>query len=154
MLLVALLIGAQAVPSDRLSVFKPFVGACWRTEFSPTVVDTHCFETLYDGAHVRDRHQVRDGGKTIYAGETVYSADRSDIVFTYINSLGGVGHGTARANGDAIEFVGTMRASPDQAQQPIDSEWHMLSPDSYDVRSLTKAGSTPPDKPLVFTRIK
>ncbi len=154
MLLLALVTAAQAAPSDRLSAFRPLLGACWRAEFSATVTDTHCFEAVYGGAHVRDRHEVRDGGKSIYAGETVYSADGGDLVFTYFNSLGGVGQGKVRPVGDTIDFTGVMRASPDKAQEAIDSEWRVVGEDRYEVRSLPKPGASPTNKPVVFTRIK
>ena len=78
MMLLALVAAAQAASPDRLAILAPLVGGCWRAEFSATVADTHCFEAVYNGAHVRDRHEVRDGGKTVYAGETVYSADGPD----------------------------------------------------------------------------
>ena len=45
-MLLGFLIAAQAATSAAadLSAFKPFVGACWRTEFSASINDTHCFE--------------------------------------------------------------------------------------------------------------
>lgn len=110
-------VAAVAPPAD-LAPFGPFVGSCWRADLSATVQDMHCFEALYGGAHVRDRHEVRDNGKTIYAGETIYSGDGSRLVFTYINSLGGVGHGTARADKIKLRFIGHMRASPTDASRP------------------------------------
>lgn len=155
MLVLALLAAAEAAPANRLSMFTPFVGSCWRSHFSATVEDTHCFEPMYGGAHVRDRHEVQENGKTIYAGETIYSADGPDLVFTYVNSLGGVGQGTFRpGTGTTIRFAGKMRASPDRAQQPIDSEWRLLGDDRYEVRSLVKDPSGTVDKPLIFTRVK
>ena len=36
--------------------------------------DTHCFDAVYGGQHVRDRHEVT-GGAGVYRGETLYSAD-------------------------------------------------------------------------------
>src|SRR3954468_11937136 len=94
-MLLALLIAAQAVEASAatLAPFKPFVGSCWRASFSATTTDTHCFEAMYGGAHIRDRHEVKEKGKTVYAGETIYSVDGPDLVFTYVNSLGGVGIG-------------------------------------------------------------
>jgi hypothetical protein len=90
-MLLGLILAAQsaASPVADLSAFKPFVGACWRAEFSATINDTHCFEAMYGGAHVRDRHEVKSDGKIVYAGETIYSADGPNLVFTYVNSLGG-----------------------------------------------------------------
>ena len=153
-MLLAFILASQASPAvANLSAFKPFVGACWRTEFSATVSDTHCFEAMYGGAHVRDRHEVKSDGKTVYAGETIYSADGPDLVFTYVNSLGGVGVGKVGTTNAVLGFTGSMRASPDKAQEPIDSEWRLVDADHYEVRNLGGAKSGPPDKPLVFTRV-
>jgi hypothetical protein len=155
-MLLALLIAAQATPASAdLSPFKPFLGACWRAEFSPTVHDTHCFEALYDGAHVRDRHEVQEKGKTVYAGETTYSQDGSETVFVYINSLGGLGEGRVHRTGTRLSFTGLMRASPsERARQPIDSEWRIIDADHYEVRSLVKSPSTGKNPVLIFTRVK
>ena len=153
MIALALLAAAPSSQSADLSPFNPFVGACWRADFTATVHDTHCFEQLYGGAHVRDRHEVRDNGKTVYAGETIYSADGDSLVFTYVNSLGGVGHGAARAGGGKLRFSGSMRGSPADAPQPIDSEWRVIDADHYEVRSLVPSKSSQAGKPLVFTRV-
>jgi hypothetical protein len=155
-MLVGLLMAAQAASAStsNLAPFAPFLGACWRAEFSATVTDTHCFEPLYDGAHVRDRHEVKDGGKTVYAGETTYSAVGSDIVFVYLNSLGGFGQGKVRGGGTALSFTGNMRASPDKPPQPIESEWRILDANHYQVRSLVKSGLRGGNPTLTFTRVK
>jgi|KBSSwiStaDraftv2_1062776.scaffolds.fasta_scaffold21982_2 hypothetical protein len=154
MIAVVFLLASQAIaePAD-LSPFKPFLGACWRADFSPTVHDTHCFEAMYGGAHVRDRHEVQDGSKTIYAGETIYSADGPDLVFAYYNSLGGVGLGKVGSTERALGFTGSMRAAPNKPEQEIDSEWRLIDADHYEVRSLVPTKSGQPDKPLVFTRV-
>jgi hypothetical protein len=155
-MLLALLIAAQSAAGQApdLSLFKPFLGACWRAEFSATVHDTHCFEGLYGGSHVRDRHEVQDNGKTIYAGETTYSADGPDVVFIYVNSLGGIGRGKVKSQAQTLRFTGEMRASPDKAQQPIDSEWRVLDADHYEVRSLVNSPSTGSPEARTFTRVK
>ena len=155
-MLLALLIAAEVTgaPTANLSAFKPFVGSCWSAEFSATVSDTHCFEELYGGAHIRDRHEVQDGAKTIYAGETTYSGDGPALVFIYLNSLGGIGRGEVRRDGATLRFTGTMRGSPDKAQQPIDSEWKIVDVDHYQVRSLVKSPSTGSNPTLTFARVK
>lgn len=154
-MLLSLLLAAQATApaTASLSAFKPFVGACWRAEFSSIVNDTHCFEAMYGGAHVRDRHEVKENGKTVYAGETIYSVDGQNLVFTYVNSLGGVGLGKVVAGNSVLGFSGSMRPSPDRAQEPINSEWRLIDGDHYEVRSLVVTKSGQPDKPLVFTRV-
>jgi len=151
---IALLLASQAVPQPAsLSPFKPFLGSCWRTDVSATVRDVHCFEAMYGGAHVRDRHEVKEGGKTVYAGETIYSADGPDLVFTYYNSLGGLGLGKVGSTEKMLGFTGSMRASPNQPEHAIDSEWRLIDANHYEVRSLVPAKNGQPDKPLVFTRV-
>lgn len=152
---ITILFAAQAIagPAD-LSAFKPFIDACWRADFSATVNDTHCFEPIYGGAHVRDRHEVKHDRETIYAGETIYSADGPDLVFTYVNSLGGVGQGKVGSADDLLGFTGSMRASPDKPEQQIDSEWRLIDSDHYEVRSLVPTRDGKPDKPLIFTRVR
>jgi hypothetical protein len=155
MMVLSLLVLAQAVTMEApsLAPFKPFVGACWRAEFSPTVHDTHCFEEMYGGAHVRDRHEVQDHGKTIYSGETIYSADGPDLVFTYFNSLGGVGLGKVGSTERSLGFTGTMRLSPNKPEQEIDSEWRIVDANHYEVRSLVTRPDGKTDPVLVFTRL-
>jgi hypothetical protein len=150
-----LLIAAQAATAQApsLSPFKPFLGACWKADFSAAVHDTHCFEAMYGGAHIRDRHEVQDSGKTVYAGETIYSADGPDLVFTYFNSLGGVGQGKVGTADRLLGFTGTMRASPNKAEEPIDSEWRIVDADHYEVRSLVKSSSGELAPVLKFTRV-
>jgi hypothetical protein len=151
---LALLLAVQPDPRPvDLSAFKPFLGACWRTNFTPMVQDTHCFETMYGGAHVRDRHEVQDKGKSIYAGETIYSADGPDLVFTYFNSLGGVGLGKVGTSERSLGFTGTMRPAPDKPEQDIDCEWRIIDADHYEVRSLVPSKDGKLEKPLIFTRV-
>ena len=151
--ITALFIAAQALAaSPHLSVFEPVIGGCWRAEFSATVTDTHCFEPIFGGAHVRDRHEVRQNGRTVYAGETIYSDDGGKLVFTYVNSLGGVGRGTVNALPSGLQFAGSMRASPARAPEAINSEWRFTGHSSYEVRSISNiAGS--PTPVLTFRRI-
>jgi hypothetical protein len=155
-MLLALLIAAQAVEASpaTLAPFKPFLGSCWRASFSATTTDNHCFEAMYGGAHIRDRHEVKDGGQVVYAGETIYSADGPGLVFTYFNSLGGVGLGKVGSTEGMLGFTGTMRASPDKPEQSIDSQWKIIGPDRYQVQSMvrTKSDELPPA--LTFIRVK
>jgi hypothetical protein len=139
---------AAAAPLD------PFVGSCWTADFTPTMRDTHCFEAMYAGAHVRDRHEVKEDGKTVYAGETIYSVEGEQAVFASYTSLGGVGRGTLGEEGPVLRFRGNMRASPGKPEQPIDSEWRIVDDDHYEVRSLVKSPSTEGNPVLRFTRVK
>ena len=117
-----------------LAIFATLLGHCWQAQVTPTDVDTHCFTDMWNGGHVRDRHTVTHKGKAVYEGETIYSFDGRQIVFTYYNSLGGVGTGTARASGPVITFAGSMQATPKDKPQPMRTEWRLLD-EGYDVIS-------------------
>src|SRR6478752_4751437 len=99
-----------------LAIFATLLGHCWQTQLAPRDIDTHCFTDMWKGGHVRDVHVVTHDGKA--------------VVFTYVNSLGGVGGGSASVAGKVINFTGSMRAGPGSPPQPIDTKWRMLG-DGY-----------------------
>ena len=101
LILFALVMPSAAVGSaDLREPLRPLqflVGSCWTGTFPDgKATDTHCFESLFDGQFVRDRHRVR-GGSTPYAGETIYAWDQRQkrIVYTYWASDGGFSTGYA-----------------------------------------------------------
>lgn len=143
-MLLALLLAAQS-PTD-LSAFRPFVGSCWRSQTGSVVSDTHCFESMFGGRHIRDRHEVRENGKVVYSGETIYSVDGNFVVFTYYTSLGGIGRGTVAREGSMLTFLGKMRGRPSEAPQDLVSFWKIVDANHYEV-------NTPPSL-LSFTRVK
>ena len=132
--MLALLIATAAATSSppiqtraELQPWAMFVGHCWSGAAPvPDGVDTHCFESVYDGQHVRDRHVVKIKGKAVYFGESVYSAEGKHISFTYWNSFGGVGRGTATADESELHFTGDMRASPGSAPEPMEATWRKV----------------------------
>jgi uncharacterized protein YndB with AHSA1/START domain len=117
-----------------LQPWAALVGHCWS---GPAPggggIDRHCFESVYGGQHVRDRHAVTVDGREVYAGETIYSAKGRQVLFTYWNSLGGLGTGEAVVAGDTWRFSGTIHATASGAEQPLATEWKMVS-DGYEVR--------------------
>jgi hypothetical protein len=115
------------------------VGHCWRGEFQARKqVDTHCFEPVYGGKHIRDRHEVT-GGKDIYRGETIYSwnAALGRVEYTYWNSLGGVSRGTMVPKGGALDFGSETHIRGDGTTMTISTLWQRKGPDAYDAVSST-----------------
>ena len=51
---------------------------------------------------MRDRHVVTVAGKSVYEGETIYSAKGPKVIFTYWNSIGGLGTGEAMIAGTFV----------------------------------------------------
>jgi hypothetical protein len=130
MLILALLL-ADASPT--LAPLQFYTGHCWTTHIDAATTDTHCFSTVYGGAHIRDEHVVRHDGKSVYQGETLFSDEGGQLTFTYWNSLGGIGRGTGSAAGDDITFSLTMRATPASAPAGSSFVWHK-SGDGYETR--------------------
>ena len=126
--MIAYLMAAAATfAQPLLQPWSYFVGHCWvgpapgnRGE------DRHCFESVFGGQHVRDRHDVTVNGRKVYEGETLYSVHGPKVVFTYWNSLGGLGTGSATASGDQFHFSGTIHATPASEEEPMDAAWRKV----------------------------
>jgi len=142
MILLALAAAASSQPALAQAALQPwqsFVGQCWSGPApGGKAVDTHCFEAVYGGQHVRDRHEVKVGDKVVYAGETLYSVEGQEVTFTYWNSLGGVGRGKASATGAELSFAGEARGSPTGASAGFTASWRKVD-GGYEV---TDAGRT------------
>jgi hypothetical protein len=100
---------------------------------------------MFGGQHVRDRHEVTVKGRKVYSGETIYSVHGQKVVFTYWNSLGGVGTGDAFADGNEWRFTGTIHATPTAPDEPIAASWRKID-GSYEVFD------SPDAKPRLFKR--
>ena len=130
MLVFLAAIGAQ-LPSLP-PAFQPMaflVGHCWEGKLGTGETDTHCFDTIYDGQHVRDRHEVTGGGQ--YRGETIYSREGQVVSFTYWNSLGGVSRGTLTKRGERLDFGVERHRTKDGREFGISTYWQRQGPGSY-----------------------
>jgi hypothetical protein len=138
--LLVLAASPAALPEPPLQPWAAFVGHCWAGPAPGNAgTDRHCFESVYGGQHVRDRHSVTVNGREVYAGESVYSAKGPQVIFTYWNSLGGLGTGTAVVAGDEWRFNGTIHATATSAEEPMTAAWKFV-PGGYEVTE----GSDPP----------
>jgi hypothetical protein len=153
--MAAALAGMAALPPlrDGLEPLGFLVGHCWRGEMPKTGErDIHCFESVYGGRHVRERHKV-EGGKGVYEGETLYSWDGSAVIFTYWNSLGGVSRGTMRPVGDRLDFgTGSYKAS-DGSTLTYSTYWRRLGDDAYE--AVTVSADAPSlNRSVTFRRVR
>lgn len=111
MLAAVVALGLAGVPAaaadDPLGPMAFVVGSCWKGAFTPDgkVTDTHCFEAVYGGRFIRDRHIV-EGARGAYSGETLYRWDAAarTIRYAYAASDGGHSEGTARAVEGGLRF--------------------------------------------------
>ena len=127
------LLAAASLAQAPLQPWSALVGHCFAGP-APVAggIDKHCFESVYGGQHIRDRHVVTEKGRAVYEGESLYSAKGSQVIFTYWNSLGGLGTGEAVVTGDSWKFTGTIHATASSAEQPMTAIWTMV-PDGYRV---------------------
>ena len=146
-MIAALILFAQApaAPND-LALLRPLIEACWTAQIAAQTRDIHCFTAVFGGAHVRDVHRVEQRGKVVYRGETIYSRSGDAVVFTYFNSLGGSGQGTARPSTDGIDFSLVMRATAASAPADYPSHWRWTA-NGYD--TVSDGGGT-----VHFTRAR
>ena len=131
---LALAASAAALAEPPLQPWSALIGHCWAGAAPGNAgIDKHCFESIYGGQHVRDRHAVTVAGREVYAGETIYSAKGPQVIFTYWNSLGGVGSGTGTVSGNEWRFSGSIHATATSAEQPLTAVWRIV-PGGYEVR--------------------
>ena len=145
MSLMATLIAAQQPAPQQPAVrqgLEPLsflVGHCWRGQFPTGEVDTHCFESVYNGQHIRDRHEVT-GGRRPYRGETIYSWDGTAnvVTYTYWNISGGVSRGTMRAEGDRLQFGDETYRGPDGRQLSMATHWRRVGDSLYESATVSR----------------
>ena len=145
---------APAAPQLRegLEPLAFLVGHCWRGRFPDGSEDTHCFESVYGGQHVRDRHEVT-GGAQPYRGETLYSWDSraSVVTYTYWNSSGGVSRGTMRAADGRLEFGDETYTDRQGRRATISTQWRL---DGEGYEAVTASRQMPSmNRTVRFTRV-
>ncbi|MEO7601684.1 MAG: hypothetical protein ABIS39_00250 [Sphingomicrobium sp.] len=123
---------SAAATQPLLEPWSALAGHCWAGPAPGGGTDTHCFESVYGGQHIRDRHSVTVDGRVVYSGESLYSAAGPKVIFTYWNSLGGLGTGEAAINGSKWTFSGTIHATAAGKEQPMNAVW-IVSTDGYAV---------------------
>lgn len=122
----------------ELESLQFLVGACWAGQFPDgKQTDVHCFEPVYAGMHLRDRHVV-SGGSALYRGETIYSwnQDAKQIAYVYWNSYGGVSTGTATPDTGTMRFPDESYIGSDGKTVIISSIWENVTDDGYDSLSI------------------
>ena len=146
LLAVVLLAGPASAPASVRAELAPLqflVGSCWTGTFPDgKVTDTHCFEPVFGGQFIRDRHVVR-GAKEPYEGESLHAWDprKKSLVYTYWASNGTLSTGTAQpqpsgeivfpedhSSGSSIRSVWTPHADSYDVvvSEQTDDQWREL----------------------------
>jgi uncharacterized protein YndB with AHSA1/START domain len=141
---------APASVAAPLAPLQFLVGQCWQAPIGGDgQVDRHCFEPLYGGKHLRDRHVVTNAaGKVTYEGETIYAFNGKArrIEYAYFSSDGGVSYGSvsAKDGGKLLDFGDETFNGPDGKELKMSTEWRRVGDDAYE--SVSKAGFMPTGK--------
>ncbi|WP_418317214.1 hypothetical protein [Piscinibacter sakaiensis] len=138
-MLPALANAQKANPPAHFEPLAFLAGSCWKGQFADgKQLDEHCFEWVYGGFFLRDRHTV-SGGPAPYGGETIYyfDAPSKTMHYLYINVLGGNSRGTVTANGDVLQFPEEQYRDGTQ-QLTYRSSWRRDGNDAYVVLTESK----------------
>jgi len=131
---------AAPVSPNPLQPLAFLAGSCWAGDFPNGVgVDTHCFEWVYDGKFVRDRHVLR-GKKPDYSGETIYAwmPEQKQIAFWYWSSDGDIEQGVVQPVADGLEFPEHHLVAP--KEMTMRARWRRLDADRYETIEEQKDG--------------
>ena len=140
LVLTVLLSGiALAQPPGHFQPQAFLAGSCWKGAFPDgKQIDEHCFEWIYGGKFLRDRHTVT-GGPAPYGGETIYyfDAPSKSVQYLYINMLGGNSRGTVTVNDGMLVFP-EEKYSDGKQEQTYRSSWRRDGDDAYLVLTEVK----------------
>jgi hypothetical protein len=124
---------AAAVPLPApLAPMAPLVGHCWAADLPGGQRDVHCFEPMYGGRFVRDRHEISGRGAH-YLGETVYGVEGGQVAYTYWSSDGETVRGTMRGDGRRLDFGESVVHGAAGAETRLRAEW-LLADGGYEAR--------------------
>ena len=132
---------APAEPAkDPLQPLQFLVGHCWAGDFPNNMgKDTHCFEPMYGGRFIRDKHVLHGKGPD-YLGESIYAFDpkQKRIVFWYWSSDGDIEHGIANPSAEGLEFPEHHLTEPQDLT--FRTHWRRLDANRYEAVNERKDG--------------
>ena len=123
---------AHAAPPAHFAPQSFLAGHCWKGAFPDgKSTDVHCFEWVYDGQFLRDRHTV-SGGNAPYGGETIYyyDAPTKAVHYLYINTSGGHSRGVVAVDDGVLVFP-EEKYSDGNKEQTYRSQWRRDGEDAY-----------------------
>jgi hypothetical protein len=125
---------------NHLQPLDFLVGSCWAGDFPNAMGrDTHCFEPMYGGKFVRDRH-VLHGKQGDYLGETIYGFDpgKKQIVYWYFSSDGDIDSSSMIPVADGFDFPERHLTQPQDLT--MRTHWHRIDADHYEAINERKNG--------------
>ncbi|MEP6941013.1 MAG: hypothetical protein ABI846_14700, partial [Rudaea sp.] len=116
------------------------VGHCWSGDFPNGMGrDTHCFEPMYAGKFVRNRH-VLHGKEGDYLGETIYGFDpaKKQIVYWYFSNDGVIDSSSMLPVADGFDFPERHLTQPQDLT--MRTHWKKIGERSYEALNERKVG--------------
>ena len=148
--------GSALAADTPLQPLEFLVGHCWQGAFPDgKSMDKHCFESVFDGRFIRDRHVV-SGERPAYSGETIYWMDKSTqrINYLYFASDGGVSTGMVEVQDRTLRFPNEKYTGPDGKAQTFRTVWERKGEDGYvAVTEQENAGKWVEAWRVAFTRV-
>lgn len=149
--IAALCIGATAeqaqVPPSNFKSMAFLVGSCWKGTFKGrTVTDEHCFDAIYDGKFIRDRHVVR-GDTVPYEGQTMYAwnPQQKRIVYWYIARPGFYSTGyVQQVDSNTLVFVDDLHEA--EGKRDLRTVWRRTGSETF--TNVTEDHTTSPPKEM------
>lgn len=143
MLLSALSLDAAPAeaPNNPLQPLQFLVGHCWAGDFPNGMgKDTHCFEPMYGGKFIRDKH-VLHGKQGDYLGETTYAFDprQKQIVYWYFSSDGDIDSSSVLPVADGFDFPERHLTQPQDVT--MRTHWKRNGDDRYEAINERKTGN-------------
>ena len=156
-LLSALAASTAPALSEPLQPMAFLAGQCWSGPVAGGKhIDTHCFEPMHGGRHLRDRHEVKDAsGKVVYGGETIYgwNGKTKRVEYAYFSSDGAVSYGSMVPKDGALDFGDQIFNGTDGKEIRISTLWRRADVESYE--SISRSDFIPTGERVVrYTRVR
>lgn len=140
--LVFLPLLACSIGSAQAQGFGPLEqlsGACWVAEVPsegdvPAAQNIHCFEKMFGGQFIRDRHEFVSDGADPITGESVYAADGDGFKITNYSDLGSIEEARADITEDGQLVF--------QVNKKIRSILQLIDENSYELRQEERKGGS------------
>ena len=142
---------AGATLSEPLQPLSFLAGHCWKAPIAGgKQIDTHCFEPMHGGRHLRDRHEVADSsGKIVYGGETIYTwnGKTKRVEYAYFSSDGAVSYGSVIPKDGMLDFGDEIFNGADGKEIRISTLWSRVGDEAYD--SISRSAFVPTGQRVV-----
>lgn len=131
--------GITSVQAQSFGPLEQLSGSCWVADVPsegdvPAAQNIHCFEKMFGGQFIRDRHEFISEGVDPITGESVYAPDGMGFKITNYSDLGSIEQARAdiSENGELVF----------QVDKKIRSILQLIDENSYELRQEERKGGS------------